>query len=224
MPITKNYNRNFFKSWSRDMAYVLGFLYADGNIVKTKRGTHYISWYIADKDLLYDIRTTVKSEHLIKLRSSSTGKVYRLQIGSIEWFNDLVILGMTPNKSKRMKLPFIPTAYRADFIRGYFDGDGNVWVGDTHKDRQKITRTIQVAFTSASHEFLISLRSLLREIGLTGGGIYINKSATYARLSFSVKDALKIYKIMYNAVHKLLLKRKRRVFEKYFNCGGSSTG
>jgi O-antigen chain-terminating methyltransferase len=34
------------------MAYVLGFLYADGNIMKTKRNTHFVSFSSADRDLL----------------------------------------------------------------------------------------------------------------------------------------------------------------------------
>ena len=206
------------------MSYVLGFLYADGNVVKTKRGTHYVSWYSADKKLLLEMKSVVQAEHLVKLRNAKSGKVYRMQIGSREWFEDLSKIGLHPNKSKRMLLPDIPKKYLGDFVRGYFDGDGNVWVGSIHKNREKITRTIQVSFTSASLEFLQSLRGQLQLFGLMGGGIYTEKSGSFSRLTFSVRDALKIYKIMYNAEHKLLLERKRQVFEKFFDCGGSSTG
>ena len=52
MPIPKKYNKDFFKTWSSDMAYILGFMYADGNIIKTKRGTHFIAVYSADEDIL----------------------------------------------------------------------------------------------------------------------------------------------------------------------------
>lgn len=206
------------------MAYVLGFLYADGNVVKTNRGTHYIAWYSADHTLLTQMRGSVKAEHLIKLRAAKSGQVYRMQVGSREWFDDLSCLGLHPNKTRRLVLPDIPNQFKGDFVRGYFDGDGNVWVGYVHIDRLKKTKTIQVAFTSASRDFLVSLRSQLVCVGLTGGGIYTNKMATFSRLSFSVRDALKIYKIMYNAEHKLLLERKKQVFEKFFNCGRSSTG
>ncbi len=206
------------------MSYVLGFLYADGNVIKTKRGTHYVTWYTADEKLLLLMQGAVEAEHLIKLRLASSGEVYRMQIGSKEWFEDLSLLGLHPNKSKRMVLPKIPKEFQGDFIRGYFDGDGNVWVGTIHKERTKSTLTIQVSFTSASREFLISLRNLLKSLGVVGGGLYTAKDASFSRLSYSVHDALKIYKIMYNAEHKLLLKRKKQVFDKFFNCGGSSTG
>jgi intein-encoded DNA endonuclease-like protein len=224
MPILKKYDKDFFKTWNANMAYIVGFLYADGNIVKTKRGTHYVSWYTADKDLLISMKSIMQAEHLIKLRESTAGKVYRMQVGSLEWYNDLSKLGLTPNKTKRLVLPSIPKDYIGHFVRGFFDGDGNVWVGQIHKNRDSSTKTIQVAFTSASYDFLSSLLSLLRSFGLAGGSIYTVKTGTYSRLSFSVRDALKIYKIMYNAEHELLLRRKKQVFEKFFNCGGSSTG
>jgi hypothetical protein len=34
MPITKNVNKDFFKVINSDVAYVLGFISADGNLVK----------------------------------------------------------------------------------------------------------------------------------------------------------------------------------------------
>lgn len=206
------------------MAYVLGFLYADGNVVETKRGTWYVTWYTADISLLQEMKKVVEAEHLIKLRMAKSGKVYRMQIGSKEWFLDLSHIGLYPNKSRRMVLPNVPKQYLGDFVRGYFDGDGNVWVGDIHTNREKSTTTIQVSFTSASKEFLLSLRDVLKESGLQGGGVYTAKNANFSRLTYSVKDALKIYKIMYNAEHKLLLRRKKQTFEEFFNCGGSSTG
>jgi intein-encoded DNA endonuclease-like protein len=224
MPVIKHYNQNFFKVWTRDMAYILGFLYADGNIIKTKRGTYYISWYSADKVLLQAIKKVVEAEHLISLRATSSGKVYRMQIGSFEWFEDLYQLGLTPNKTKRLRLPNIPRDLIGDFVRGYFDGDGNVWVGTIHKNRSRNTKTIQTSFTCASSDFLYSLKDLLHSVGLTGGGIYVPKNDTFARLTFSVQDTLKIYKLMYTTGHKLFLERKRKQFVEFFDCGGSSTG
>ncbi|KXK00108.1 MAG: hypothetical protein UZ19_OD1000154 [Parcubacteria bacterium OLB19] len=148
VPIIKNYAKDFFKKWSHDMSYILGFIYADGNIVKTKRGTHFVSIYTADKELLKSIKIIIKSEHAISERNSSSGKVFRLQVGSKEWYSDLSEIGVFPNKSLRMRLPDIPDKYFGDFVRGYFDGDGNVWVGEIHKNRLSPSLTLQIAFTS----------------------------------------------------------------------------
>lgn len=209
------YDKDFFKTWSSDMAYILGFLYADGNIVQTKRGNHYIAIYTADKSLLVSMRKSMKSRHKISTRISPTGCVHRIQIGSKEWFYDLDVLGLFPNKTKRMELPCIPEKYFGDFVRGYFDGDGNVWVGLVHKNRKTTLMTIQVSFTSGSYEYLRSLHESLKKRGILGGSLYHSKSGNYARLSLSIRDALKIYEIMYNTSHKLYLRRKKVVFERF---------
>lgn len=215
MPIIRNYNKDFFKNWSSEMAYVLGFLYADGNISKTKRGTHFIAIYSADKDILVKMQKLLRSDHSISSRRSPTGCVYRIQIGSKEWFCDLENIGLNPGKTKRLKLPNIPDCYFGDFVRGYFDGDGNVWVGKIHKNRDVSTLTIQVAFTSGSFDFLVSLRHILQTKGLQGGSVFRLNDGKYGRLIFSVRDAFKLYEIMYNGRHKLYLKRKQAVFDKF---------
>lgn len=225
MPIQKTYDKNFFKTWSSDMAYILGFLYADGNVVKTKRDTHFVALYSADRDILEAVLNCFQSDHKLSKRSSLTGDVYRIQIGSKEWFADLGLLGLTPNKTKRMLLPFVLGEFFGDFVRGYFDGDGNVWSGLIHKDRGTPTSTLQVSFTSGSHEYLVSLKSAIQSHGVKGGSIFVSKTRHFSRLTFSLKDALKLHGIMYNAPHKLYLKRKKVVFEQFVkNCGGSSTG
>jgi hypothetical protein len=48
MPIYRAKNENFFKKWSPEMAYVLGFFTADGNMLKNKRGAHFIEFNTTD--------------------------------------------------------------------------------------------------------------------------------------------------------------------------------
>ncbi len=198
------------------MAYILGFMYADGNVVETKRGGRYIALYTADRHLLVAMRQSMGSQHKIARRTARSGLVYRIQIGSSEWFYDLEQHGMVPGKTKRMTLPHIPKQYVGDFVRGYFDGDGNVWVGFVHKERKTSLKTIQTVFTSGSFQYLNSLHEVLRQKGVVGGSLVVSKIAQFARLSFSVRDTFKLYKIMYNTPHQLCLKRKKIVFERFF--------
>lgn len=215
MPIYKRYDKSFFKRWSSNMSYILGFLYADGNIIKTKRGTHFVALQIKDKEILCKIRKALDSNHKISIRRKDKSIVYRLQIGSKELFDDLSLVGLSPNKTKRIRLPEIPDLFFGDFVRGYFDGDGGVWMGFNHIKSKRPSMTIQVNFTSGSIEFLKDILSRLKRSGVTGGSMYTVKSARYGRLLFGAGDALKLYKIMYNSPHKLFLKRKKLVFEKY---------
>ena len=102
-----------------------------------------------------------QSEHKIsiKIRKRKEEKTsYRLQIGSKEMFNDLYALGMRQNKTKSLTVPNVPNKFFCHFIRGYFDGDGNVWVGYVHKERKTTLRTIRSVFTSCSNLFLEEIK------------------------------------------------------------------
>lgn len=199
------------------MAYVLGFLFADGNIIATKRGAHFVSFYSSDRVLLQQMKRIMKSNHKLSKRNARSGHVYRTQIGSKEIFKDLIKLGLTPLKSARMKMPRIPRSCRGSFIRGYFDGDGNVWSGVVNKSRSCPSRVIRVSFTSASNDFLTNLLMLIKKTDrdLRGGAIYKIKNKNCSRLSFSTQDSLRLYKIMYNSPCTIFLKRKKVIFEKY---------
>jgi hypothetical protein len=42
VPIHRSLNQGFFKKWSPEMAYVLGFITADGNLNVGRRGNCYL--------------------------------------------------------------------------------------------------------------------------------------------------------------------------------------
>jgi hypothetical protein len=214
----KYINKKFFKIWSVEMAYVLGFIFADGNIIRNKRGSDYFSFYSSDKTILIFIKKAMSSNHKIARRNIYSGNVYRLQIGSKEMANDLYKLGLITNKANRMDFPIVPPKYFASFVLGFFDGDGNVWIGKINKKRKHPTIVIQSSFTSASISFLKQLHNNLKLFGIKGGFIYSIRNKNCARLTLSIKDSLKLYKIMYNSDHTpYFLKRKRKTFEKYIN-------
>lgn len=202
------------------MAYVLGFFAADGYITVNRRGGQFWCIQITDKALLYAIRRVIGSEHKIseRLEKENEKAQYRLQIGSIEMCNDLRKLGFSERKTKSMSIPNIPQKHFADFTRGYFDGDGNIWAGLLHKERKNPTVMLSIAFTSCSTTFLKHLETRLQEFRLEGGSFYKSKR-NYARLQYGLRDSLKLYNFMYN--HRdfqksgLFLERKKLVFEKY---------
>ncbi|MEI8130500.1 MAG: LAGLIDADG family homing endonuclease [bacterium] len=221
MPTQKKVNKNFFKKWTPEMAYVIGFFAADGCITTNSRGGQFWSIQITDKELLETIKDTIGAEHKIgirKKRQLSHKILYRLQIGSIEMCDDLRSLGYVEKKTDRLVLPDIPSKYLSDFVRGYFDGDGSVWVGKMHTERVTSTIVISVAFTSGSFSFLESLQSVLRVLlGMTGS-ISKRKGKECWCLRYSVRDSLKLYDFMYNShvqTNRLFLNRKKVVFEQY---------
>jgi len=202
------------------MAYVLGFFIADGNMIKNKRGAYFISIEITDKDILEKIREVIGSNHKISIRKEIENhkERYRLQIGSKEMFNDLLKLGVVPNKSKVIELPYVPDKYMPNFVRGYFDGDGNVTICNyIRKNRNnKKSITILSGFISGSEKFLQSLQLKIKQLSGIVGGTFHYHNRGY-RLYFSVRDSLKLYNFMYGKLeNNLFLLRKKSKFEKYF--------
>jgi hypothetical protein len=218
VPIYKKINKDFFKKWSPEMAYILGFLFADGNVTHTKRDTWFWSLQITDKDILIRIKAKINSSHKISYKKKILGnkQLYRLQVGSKEMCTDLMNLGLMPRKSKTMIFPKIPDVYFADFLRGYFDGDGGIWVGLKNKASRNKIYTVSTYFTSGSEYFLLSLKNILSKYGIVGGSL-VKKERGFD-LKYSVKNTLILYKIMYNnntQENKLFLQRKKSIFEKY---------
>lgn len=116
-------NQNYFKEWSANMAYILGFLAADGNLSKS---SYCIRISSIDKEHLEKINKELESEHPLKSQSNKLGSWYILTINSMVIYADLLKLGLTPNKSLTLDMRniSIPKEYQKDFFRGYFDGDG----------------------------------------------------------------------------------------------------
>jgi len=128
-------NEAFFDVWSRRMAYVLGYIYADGSIEKwPKMRAHYVKIASTDREILEQMRSWMSSKHMISRRESQwqNGKdLYTLRIGSRRLYDALTLFGLHPRKSLTITMPEVPTAYVRDFVRGYFDGDGcvNIYIG-----------------------------------------------------------------------------------------------
>jgi hypothetical protein len=219
MPVYKTIDKNYFKTWSHDMAYVLGFMAADGTITKTGRGTAFFSIAITDYKLLASIRSSFRSNHTISVRvrkEPNQKPLYRLQIGSKEIVNDLEKLGFTTRKTHSLLFPSVPKKYIGAFVRGYFDGDGNVWVGE-RKDRKSGLYSIQTTFTSCSKGFLTSLATEVNAIGGVKGSLSKKKGNAF-KLSYSSRGSLFLYKMMYNRgtlSGGLFLPRKKKIFEEF---------
>lgn len=198
------------------MAYVLGFFAADGYMGLNNRGAYFWSIQITDEQLLESIKNVIGAEHKIGVRRrfGNQSTLYRLQIGSKEMYEDLCRLGFMQRKTKSLALPNVPQKYFADFVRGYFDGDGHVWVGTIHKERKTRHIAIQTVFTSCSKEFLSRLKVGLFERGIVGGGIACKNG--YYRLYFSIRDSVALYQLMYShCTSPLFLRRKKIVFERF---------
>jgi hypothetical protein len=157
---THKANVTFFDEWSDNMAYVLGFIAADGNIGIKKRGMHLtIGLAIKDLDHLKSIQALLYPNGNILYCTKVIGKrkyaCCYMHIGSNYMCNRLISLGIMPRKSLTLTFPAVPDEYVKHFIRGYFDGDGTIFKDSTHS---KSTWGLQMLGTKS---FLISVSNII---------------------------------------------------------------
>ena len=114
-------NEDFFKTWTKEMAYVFGYWIADGNMDKDRNR---ISFSSNDYDLLKMIKSILKSDHKIG-KDSKRG--FQLEIGDKTIYDDILKLGGIPTKYLTIQFPFVPDEYLPYFIRDFLDGDGGIY-------------------------------------------------------------------------------------------------
>lgn len=131
-------NKSFFKFWTPQMAYVLGFIYADGNLSEGKKrnpnlrnSSASLRCSIEQKspEILEKIKSLMGCDkRLYKIKNRPRGYIYRLDLNDEEIYEDLLRLGLMPAKSLKLQFPEIPPDCVRHFIRGCWDGDGSVYL------------------------------------------------------------------------------------------------
>lgn len=215
-PIFKKKNEAFFEKWTSEMAYVLGYILADGSLIKNKRGAYFTEIQSIDKEIIVKIRQALDSNLKISVYRPKNGQLrYRLQVGSKKIFSDLLKLGVKPKKSGKETLPKIPYRYFPDFLRGYFAGDGNVVFGYFNKTgRKSKSRYFSIRFTSGGKTLLNQIKHKLSTELKTTGSLFFAGRAW--RLCYGPNNSEKIFGFLYhkNKTKPLIfLKRKYKVFK-----------
>lgn len=207
---------NFFREWSTVMAYVLGYIVADGCVISTRSGSsHILNITSADLEHLLKIRKVMGSEHAISRKGNGSNEkcYYSLQIRNQSIAKDLFCLGIKPRKSYDLEYFKVPIEFFADFARGFFDGDGTVYIYFVNGTPQ-----IKAGFVSASEKFLSGFnKDLSRALGISEKRIHkkIDKRgsrvATYYTYYY-IDDCAKLQNLFYAHNPDILLQRKKDIF------------
>ena len=214
MGIKYKVDENFFKRWTYENAYILGFIFADGSLENSPyiRGK-YLRITNTDLPIISRIKTALKSCHHIGIAPATGNRKekYSLRIGSKEIYKDLGRIGLRPNKSLNMQFPEIPRRFMGDFIRGYFDGDGTIcfeWEKNKSKNRLK------VIFTSGSKDFLLRLSEVLQE-PCAGYSAKVYDSRRSYQLIYRSRQAVNVLNFMYDRIKPDLSMCIKRKYAKY---------
>lgn len=159
------YNKRFFQYIdTEEKAYWLGFFFADGYTqFNTDRRCYEASIMLSSKDLNHlkklnkSVNGNVEVRTMLKKNGFGNGKQHEMSVirfYSTEFVKDLISWGCIPNKVKKMIFPKIEEKFVWSFIRGFFDGDGSIFL-DKKRNIPKCN------FSSTSYEFLEAIRDFL---------------------------------------------------------------
>jgi hypothetical protein len=205
-------NEKYFKTWSIEMAYFLGFICADGHLA-THRNMLSIQLHTKDKYILENFKNFLNYDGNIYLRTNFPSA--NLWISSKEITQDLMNFGLTRYKSQELRwIEQIPDQYVSHFVRGYFDGDGHVGLAQAHNPNNK-NLVIKLVST---FPFIQRLKlEFEKHYGSECGSIRDN--ITYYELIYTGSNHTKsfldwIYK---DSTEETRLKRKYDIYNEFIN-------
>ena len=201
-------NENFFDKFDENVAYLLGYIYADGNIAwDTKKGYYTLTITASEKDKnhLERIRNLLSSTK--PLLYAPKTKSYRLIANNKPLCQKLMKLGVIPRKSLTVKFPDIPKDQLRHFVRGVIDGDGNV----RYVERKR-SPYFEITIASGSKDFCESLVQSIRESIDIHANIRKVSKNTYV-IQYSCSRGERLADFIYTDAH-LFLERKYAEYKK----------
>lgn len=194
-------NKNYFKKPSHNMAWLMGFIAADGTIRKDRNEIK-IGLSIKDKEILEKIREELELETPVKIYTTNKGyECCSLQWTCEEHKKDLAKYSIVPQKTFILEPPWeLPQVYWIDYIRGYFDGDGSINLLNNKSLRWQVC--------SATKEIIKWIINELNRLGVPLVNIHEQKNNSIIYYcQYSTNSTKKIFNILYTP-NSLKLERK----------------
>jgi hypothetical protein len=203
------------KEWGSDLAYVIGLLASDGNL--SSDGRH-INLTSKDESVVLQTKEILRIGNKLSRKARVSGvekKYFFLQFGSVDFYEFLFSVGLTPAKSKTIDPLNIPSEYFADFLRGCIDGDGCI-SETTHPESVHLQS--RVSLCSASILFLEWLHNQIQDqFEIEGGWITTSERNHCSLLSYAKNDSIRILEEIYRKKDSYRLERKFSTAKKYLD-------
>lgn len=225
------YDETYFSQINTpDKAYWLGFLYADGYITKPKQGNPVLGICLAEPEPIEKFKKALKSNLPVrsykKVNGYSNKSIeYRIAFCSKQMVEDLEKWGCVERKTFKLKFPdFLTEDLVPHFIRGYFDGDGSVFLHITKNNgKEYIMLGSQFSGIESFLKDMFKYFDFVEEDQC----VYQDKrrETDCWRIQFASNlRSLKLYHYMYkNCPQDICLSRKREKFENFIKDRGSET-
>lgn len=215
----KYINKDVFKELNPDSAYLLGYIFTDGDLLlNMDTGKYFLRIYSKHKYMIENVKEILSSEAKIQFRNKQKYKdinqseIYFIHIGNQEIIDDLMDYGLVLKKNKEVKFPKIPENLISHFLRGVWSGSGNISINQNN---------IRSSLNIGSYKFIFEIEKYLNNAGLKKRTIYTlnhSKTPSYC-IKYSKKDSFKLYEYIYNQASSLTIcKHQEQKFKTfYFN-------
>lgn len=208
---------DIFKKLNPSTAYLLGYIFTDGDLVHIKSKKIYLRIYSKHEDRIETVKRILNTSAKIQYRKEKVYKdivqteMYWIHIGTPEIIKDLMGYGMVVHKHQEIKFPKIKKSLIPHFIRGCWVGSGTV---STYKG------TFLSAITIGSLDFM---KEIERNLNLQGlGSRNIQRISTSKKPSFLIKyatkDSEKLYDYLYPENTEIIYcPRQKNKYIEFFN-------
>ena len=208
-------NSNYFSTESPNMAYIMGFIAADGTIRKRENSIK-ITVSRRDREILEKIKEEVGIEVEVKDYTTSQG----YDCSTLVWTDqkhkeDLAKYSIVPEKTFILRPPTnLKREYWIDYIRGYFDGDGSI--GNIKSTNGRGNGSIRWQVCSATKELIEWIVDFFNEeYGIPKVNVQTrirNHEKPLYIVQYSSRASRMIYKVLYSE-SSLYLARKKEIFD-----------
>lgn len=225
----RKFNDSYFSNITTpSQAYWLGFIYADGAVVYNTQIRNYeltIELDYHDKYILEEFNKTLGNAHevtdrirtkqICDYKKQSTSHTSRIRIYSKRIVEDLMDNNIIPNKTDYPNYPTVSKELFWDFMRGYLDGDGCIYV-----NRQKPATKSAVHITSSHKEVFEYIQEMLKSEYGINSKIYQEKERKYRLMIITYEDIMKFLEYIYYSDDAIRLNRKyKKYIELALLCG-----
>ncbi len=155
--------------WSTSLAWILGYYYGDGSYDGPEyNGSHSISFSTTEQKAVKLLKESTKEIFGREAYAYNLGTKYKVNLNSVMSY---VLIKTFPKLNGKHPLD-IPKEFIGDFLRGFFDADGNVHLRPLGKTKIKgivcnCFDTPRVKFTLANKELIKWVQELLKKLDIS---------------------------------------------------------
>ncbi|HLD82403.1 MAG TPA: LAGLIDADG family homing endonuclease [Candidatus Omnitrophota bacterium] len=183
--------RKDLKIKGANLWYLAGLITSDGCLFKDGR---HIDITSADYEFLNKLKDALELTNRVTVKYGfKKQRAFHMQIGNRNFYNFLLSIGLTPNKSLSLGAINAPSKFFIDFLRGVIDGDGGMqrWIHCTNGREQWNLR-----IASGSMQFLEWLQNQIEILIRVQGRLHC-EGPTRFRLKYGKMAAKAIVKQCY---------------------------